>query len=81
MIIISQAQTQSVQIRTPWGIEPAVSFMNQFFVPTHSFRKLESAIRTCRQDLEAGLFSIVVQSREQAQVCCPLPREIAQVVS
>lgn len=81
MVIISETQITAVQVKTPWGIESAVSFMNQSFVPTHSFRKLEEAIRTCRQDLDAGLFSIVVKNKEKALVCCPLPAEISQLVA
>jgi hypothetical protein len=79
MLIISKAHTRKVNLQTPWGIESALSYMNQHFIPTHSFGKMEEAIATCRRDLDAGLFSIVVRDRQEISVCCPLPPEIAKL--
>jgi hypothetical protein len=81
MLVISQIHTKKVQVRTPWGIEPAVKFMGQHFVPTQKFSTLEDAIKTCRRDLDAGMFSIVVKDKENQQflLCCPLPAELAKV--
>ena len=79
MLVISQVH--KVQIQTPWGIESAVKFMDQHFVPTQQFSTLEDAIKACRRDLDAGMFSIVVKDKanQQALLCCPLPPELAKV--
>ncbi len=83
MLVISKIHTKKVQVQTPWGIEPAVKFMDQHFVPTQNFAKLDDAIKACRRDLDAGLFSIVVKDKENQQValCCSLPAEVATLIS
>lgn len=81
MVIISQAQVQPTKLQTPWGVELAVSFMNQHFVPTQIFYKQEEAVLACRRDLDAGLFSILVQGDQELVLCCPLPPEIATLAA
>jgi hypothetical protein len=79
MLVISKIHTKKVQLQTPWGTESAVKFMGQHFIPTQKFANLDDAIKACRRDLDAGLFSIVVKDKEtqQAALCCSLPAEVA----
>jgi len=80
MLVISKIHTRKVQIPTPWGTASGISFMNQYFVPTQEFAKMEDAIKACRRDLDAGILSIVVKDKEkqQAVLCCPVPAELTK---
>jgi hypothetical protein len=79
MVVISKIHTKKVQVLTPWGMEPAVNFMGQHFIPTQKFANLNDAIKACRRNLDAGVFSIVIKDKEtqQVMVCSPLPAELA----
>jgi hypothetical protein len=76
MMLISLADYELVDIVTPWGIEQAIDYLGQLFLPIESYKNAEEAIAACRNDLEAGLFSIVVQEPNQVRIWCPIPRQM-----
>ncbi|MDX1977499.1 MAG: hypothetical protein SFT94_07485 [Pseudanabaenaceae cyanobacterium bins.68] len=59
----------------------AISYLGSLFLLTHTYKTLQEAIAACRLDLDAGLFSIVVEDPTNHRFClwCPLPPECYQL--
>jgi hypothetical protein len=76
MMLISLADYELVDIITPWGTEQAIEYLGQLFLPIETHKNPQAAINACRTDLEAGLFSIVVQETNQVRIWCPIPRQM-----
>ncbi|WP_041698376.1 hypothetical protein [Thalassoporum mexicanum] len=75
-MLISLTDYELVDIITPLGIEQAIDYLGQLFLPAETYKNSDDAINACRADLESGLFSIVVQEPNQVRIWCPIPRQM-----
>ncbi|MEE3718206.1 hypothetical protein V2H45_15815 [Tumidithrix elongata RA019] len=62
-----------MDIQTPWGRERGICYLGQTFMPINVYKCVHEAILVCRQDLEAGLLSIVVVETNRFSVWWELP--------
>jgi hypothetical protein len=78
MIIISAGSAPKVDMQTPWGKETGISYLGLSYLLTHTYRTMKEAIAACRKDLDAGLFSIVVENHDTKDISlwCPLPEQL-----
>lgn len=69
MLILSRADVEAdLLVATSWGSEEAIRYRGQFYTLRRIFINFQEAVLTCRRDLEAGIFSIVVREDETVKV-------------
>ena len=78
MIILKASANLEVEINTALGKEKGIKYLGWSFLMTNSYRSLQEAIAACRQDLDVGLFSIVVENicTKDFSLWCPIPTEL-----
>ncbi len=60
MIILSLSEIESAHFPTPWGHEKGISYLGKTFLPINIHVNQQEAITACRQDLDLGMLSIIV---------------------
>jgi hypothetical protein len=78
MIILKDLTNLEVEFNTALGKEKGIYYLGWSFLMTNSYRNLQEAIAACRQDLDVGLFSIVVENirTQDFTLWCPIPQEL-----
>jgi len=78
MIILKDSSNLEVEVDTTWGRERGISYLGWFFLLTNTYASLKEAIAACRNDLDAGLLSIVVEDKSTKifTLWCPVPNEL-----
>lgn len=65
MIILSLSEVQQINLSTPWGDETGIHYLGKTFLPIDTQSTSQEMIATCRQDLLAGMISIVVDEGDR----------------
>jgi hypothetical protein len=60
MIILSLSEIQATNFSTPWGSEQGICYLGKTFLPINTHANQQEAIAACRQDLDLGMLSIIV---------------------
>ena len=60
MIILSLSEIQATHFPTPWGSEKGICYLGKTFLPINIHVNQQEAITACRQDLDLGMLSIIV---------------------
>jgi hypothetical protein len=60
MIILSLSEIQATNFSTPWGSEQGIRYLGKTFLPINTHANQQEAIAACRQDLDLGMLSIIV---------------------
>jgi hypothetical protein len=78
MIVLEDSSNLEVELDTTWGRERAIRYLDCFFLLTNTYSSLKEAIAACRNDLDVGLFSIVVEDKGKKNftLWCPVPNEL-----
>jgi hypothetical protein len=78
MILLKDSSNLEVDLDTTWGRERAIHYLDWFFLLTNTYSSLKEAIAACRNDLDAGLMSIVVEDKgnKNYTLWCPVPNEL-----
>jgi hypothetical protein len=72
-MIVALSELLTSDILTPSGKELSIDYLGYTFLPIYVYKSLQEAILACRQDLEAGLLSIVVTEAKRFSVWWHLP--------
>ena len=65
MIILSSSEIQTTNLLTPWGQEKGIHYLGKTFLPIDVHTSQQDAIAACRQDLDAGMVSIIVDEGDR----------------
>lgn len=65
MIILSSSQIQTANLSTPWGQEKGIYYLGKTFLPIDVHTNPQDAIAACRQDLDSGMVSIIVDEGDR----------------
>lgn len=68
MIILSLSEIQPINLPTPWGNEKGIYYLGKTFLPIDVHATQQAAIAACRQDLDAGMMSIVVDEGDRTSL-------------
>ncbi|PZO38714.1 MAG: hypothetical protein DCF19_16055 [Pseudanabaena frigida] len=68
MIILSLSDIQPTSFQTPWGREMGICYLGKTFLPIDVHSNQQEAIAACRQDLDAGMMSIVVDEGDRVSL-------------
>ncbi|MDX2270792.1 MAG: hypothetical protein NW237_02430 [Cyanobacteriota bacterium] len=69
MVILDYAEANhDFLVATPLGLLELIQFQSRFYAIRQAYRQLQEAIKTCRQDIENGFISIVVNCGDHAEV-------------
>ncbi len=68
MIILSLSEIQLTNLPTPWGNEKGICYLGKTFLPISVHPNQKEAIAVCRQDLDAGMMTIVVDEGDRVSI-------------
>ncbi len=69
MVILEYTETNHDFVAyTPLGLVPALLFQNRYFVIQKTFQRLQEAVKDCREQVEKGFVSLVVQFSDHVEI-------------
>ncbi len=68
MLILENTVEANFIAHTPHGCLRAFSFQGRFFILQRTFQHLQEAVRYCRQEVEQGFVSLIVDTKTAVEI-------------
>ncbi len=65
MLLLSRKDIDDTRLSALPTDPPIICYRNRQYAIRHAYAKLQDAVRRCREDLDQGLFSIVVCDQDR----------------